>query len=111
MDRPTSTSPALRRLVSLRVGLATAFVVLVLATSAVLCAVLLQRMRAVMREDLRTRIADLAALDHGLAAIGARIATPRPLDDRIAGCRRLWRRHLAIVVVQAVTTLLAVVSS
>lgn len=61
MDRPTS-SPAPRRLVSLRVGIATAFVVLVLATSAFLCAVLLQRMRAVMREDLRTRIADLAAL-------------------------------------------------
>ncbi len=70
------------------------------------------RLDAGLFADLASgRIADLAALDHGLAAIGARIATPRPLDDRIAGCRRLWRRHLAIVVVQAVTTLLAVVSS
>ena len=61
------------------------------------------------------RIADLAALDAGLAAIGVRSGTPtmpsRPLDDRIAGGRRLWRRHLAVVVVQAALTLLAVVSS
>lgn len=57
------------------------------------------------------RIADLAALDTGLAAIGVRAGTPRPLDARIAGCRRLWRWHLAVVVAQTAMTLLAVVSS
>lgn len=57
------------------------------------------------------RIADLAALDAGLAAIGVQHAAPRPLDARIAGGRRLWRRHLAVVVVQAAMALLAVVSS
>lgn len=74
------------------------------------------RLDAGLFADLASgRIADLAALDDGLAAIGVRVATPtsppRPLDDRIAGCRRLWRRHLAVVVVQAAMTLLAVVSS
>jgi hypothetical protein len=57
------------------------------------------------------RIANLAALDDGLAAIGVRRDAPRPLDDRIAGSRRLWRWHLAVVVGQAALTLLAVVSS
>lgn len=70
------------------------------------------RLDAGLFADLASgRIADLAALDEGLGAIGVRVATPRPLDDRIAGCRRLWRRHLAIVVMQAAMTLLAVVSS
>ncbi len=57
------------------------------------------------------RIANLSALDDGLAAIGVRHAAPRPLDDRIAGGRRLWRWHLSVVVAQAAMTLLAVVSS
>jgi hypothetical protein len=57
------------------------------------------------------RIADLPALDAGLAAIGVRGNPARTLDDRIAGCRRLWRRHLVVVVVQTAMTLLAVVSS
>lgn len=57
------------------------------------------------------RIASLAALDDGLAAIGVRAGVPRPLDARIAGCRRLWRWHLAVVVAQTAMTLVAVVSS
>lgn len=70
------------------------------------------RLDAGLFADLATgRISDLAALDDGLAAIGVRAAMPRPLDDRIAGCRRLWRRHLVVVIVQAAMTLLAVVSS
>ncbi len=90
MDR--STAPAPRRLVSLRVGLATAFVVLVLATAAVLCSVLLQRMREVMREDLRARIADLAALA-ALAVDGelhARVTGPA--DEGSPAVRELRRR-------------------
>lgn len=70
------------------------------------------RLDAGLFADLASgRIADLAALDDGLAAIGVRVATSRTLDARIAGCRRLWRRHLVVVVVQAAMTLLAVVSS
>lgn len=78
------------------------------------------RLDAGLFADLASgRIADLASLDEGLAAIGARTGTPtsspidppRALDDRIAGCRRLWRRHLVAVVLQAAMTLLAVVSS
>lgn len=70
------------------------------------------RLDAGLFADLASgRIADLASLDAGLSAIGVRTGTPRPLDDRIAGCRRLWRRHLVVVVVQAMMTLLAVVSS
>ncbi len=57
------------------------------------------------------RIANLSALDDGLAAIGVQHAAPRSLDDRIAGGRRLWRWHLSVVVAQAALTLLAVVSS
>lgn len=83
MERPAFP----RRLISLRVGLATAFVALVLATSSVLCAVLLQRMRDVMREDLRTRIADLAALS-ALAVDGelhARVTGPADEGSPAAG--------------------------
>ncbi|MBX3711650.1 MAG: hypothetical protein KF800_06795 [Lysobacter sp.] len=70
------------------------------------------RLDAGLFADLASgRLADLAALDAGLAAIGVRGKPARTLDDRIAGCRRLWRRHLAVVVVQAAMTLLAVVSS
>jgi hypothetical protein len=70
------------------------------------------RLDAGLFADLASgRIADLAALDDGLAVIGVRTGKPRTLDDRIAGCRRLWRRHLVVVVVQTAMTLLAVVSS
>jgi hypothetical protein len=73
------------------------------------------RLDAGLFADLASgRIADLAALDAGLAAIGVhgvRGNLARTLDDRIAGCRRLWRRHLVVVVAQTAMTLLAVVSS
>jgi hypothetical protein len=70
------------------------------------------RLDAGLFADLASgRIAGLAALDAGLAAIGVRGDLARTLDDRIAGCRRLWRRHLVVVVVQTAMTLLAVVSS
>lgn len=73
------------------------------------------RLDAGLFADLASgRIADLAALDAGLAAIGVhgvRSNLARTLDDRIAGCRRLWRRHLVVVLVQTAMTLLAVVSS
>jgi hypothetical protein len=70
------------------------------------------RLDAGLFADLASgRIAGLATLDVGLAAIGVRGNLARTLDDRIAGCRRLWRRHLVVVVVQTAMTLLAVVSS
>jgi hypothetical protein len=73
------------------------------------------RLDAGLFADLASgRIAGLAALDAGLTAIGVRGVRgdlARTLDDRIAGCRRLWRRHLVVVVVQTAMTLLAVVSS
>lgn len=57
------------------------------------------------------RIADLAALDVGLAAIGVRKtpSRPRSLDDRLAGSRRLWRFHAIVVALMALGTGLAVV--
>lgn len=57
------------------------------------------------------RIANLFMLDAGLDAIGVHRHAPRTLDERIAGCRMWWRRHLAVVVAQTALTLLAVVSS
>ena len=57
------------------------------------------------------RIADLAALDAGLAALGVRKTPlrPRTLDDRLAGSRRLWRFHAVVVVLMMVCTGAAVV--
>lgn len=57
------------------------------------------------------RIADLAALDAGLAVfgIGKRQQATRALDDRLRGSRRLWRRHAAIVGLQAAAVAVAVV--
>ena len=57
------------------------------------------------------RIADLAALDAGLAMLGVRNAPQRPrtLDDRLAGSRRLWRFHAVVVALMAVGTGVAVV--
>jgi len=57
------------------------------------------------------RIADLAALDAGLATLGVRKTPPRPrsLDDRLAGSRRLWRFHAVVAALMAVGTGVAVV--
>lgn len=57
------------------------------------------------------RIADLAALDAGLVALGVRKTPPRPrsLDDRLAGSLRLWRFHAGVAALMAVGTAVAVV--
>ena len=57
------------------------------------------------------RIADLGALDAGLAGIGVGKGPQslRTLDDRLHGSRRLWRRHALIVGLQAASIALAVV--
>lgn len=57
------------------------------------------------------RIADLAALDAGLAALGVRKTPQRPrmLDDRLAGSRRLWRFHAVVAALMALGTGIAVV--
>ncbi|MFZ2754255.1 MAG: hypothetical protein WAZ48_12505 [Lysobacteraceae bacterium] len=57
------------------------------------------------------RIADLAALDAGLAMLGVRKPPqhPRTLDDRLAGSRRLWRFHAVVATLMAVGTGVAVV--
>ena len=57
------------------------------------------------------RIADLTALDAGLAGLGVR-NTPqrlRTLDDRLAGSQRLWRFHATVVVLMAACALIAAV--
>ncbi len=62
-------------------------------------------------DDLASgRIANLAALDVALAALGLRNTThmTRDLDDRIAGTLQLWRYHLAVVVLQTVSLAIAV---
>jgi hypothetical protein len=57
------------------------------------------------------RIADLTALDAGLATLGVRNTpqSPRTLDDRLRGSRRLWRLHAAIVALIAACAVVAVV--
>jgi hypothetical protein len=57
------------------------------------------------------QICDLAALDAGLATLGVRKApqSPRTLDDRLRGSRRLWRFHAAVAIVMAACTAIAVV--
>ncbi len=57
------------------------------------------------------RIADLAALDAGLAMLGVRKTPPRlrSLEDRLAGSRRLWRFHAVVATLMAVGTGVAVV--
>lgn len=57
------------------------------------------------------RIDDLAALDAGLSAlgIGKDKPSPRALDDRLEGARRLWRHHALIVGLQAASVAIAVV--
>jgi hypothetical protein len=57
------------------------------------------------------RIADLAALDAGLGMLGLRKAaqSPRTLDDRLQGARRLWRRHAIVAALMATLTAVAVV--
>ena len=70
------------------------------------------RLDAGLFSDLAAgRIATLGALDAGLASIGAPARAARSLDDRIAGCRGLWRRHLAVAAAQALLALLLVLSS
>jgi hypothetical protein len=57
------------------------------------------------------RIADLAALDDGLAmlGVGKRAQPPRSLDERLAGGRRLWRWHAGVGILLAASTAIAVV--
>lgn len=57
------------------------------------------------------QVGDLAALDAGLAGLGVRnnLQSPRTLDDRLHGTRRLWRRHVLIVGLQAASVAIAVV--
>ncbi len=57
------------------------------------------------------QIADLAALDAGLATLGVRKTPqpPRTLDDRLRGSRRLWRFHAAVAILIAACTAIAVV--
>ncbi len=57
------------------------------------------------------RIADLAALDAGLAMLGVRNAarSSRTLDDRLRGARRLWRFHAIVCTMMAAVTAVAVV--
>jgi class 3 adenylate cyclase len=67
-DRSLLADPAPeapRRRLSLRVGLSTAFVLMVLGTASILCTVLFVQMRGIMRQDIRERIGDIA----GLAAL------------------------------------------
>ena len=57
------------------------------------------------------RIADLTALDAGLVTLGVRKApqSPRTLDDRLRGSRRLWRFHAMVAILIAACTAIAVV--
>lgn len=57
------------------------------------------------------RIDDLAALDAGLAGLGVGKdkPSPRTLDDRLEGARRLWRRCALIVGLQTASVAVAVV--
>lgn len=57
------------------------------------------------------RIDNLAALDAALTALGVRkdSQSPRTLDDRLEGSRRLWRSHALIVGLQAASVAIAVV--
>ena len=57
------------------------------------------------------RIGDLTALDAGLVTLGVRKTpqSPRTLDDRLKGSRRLWRFHATVVVLIAACTAIAVV--
>ena len=94
-------------------GDAVAVVLLVLVLSSVERYLALRlRFDAGLFADLADgRIADLAALDAGLAMLGVRNAPQRPrtLDDRLAGSRRLWRFHAVVVALMAVGTGVAVV--
>lgn len=56
-------------------------------------------------------IADLGALDAGLAALGIRKAAQsnRTLADRLQGARRLWRYYALVAILMAVFTTATVV--
>jgi hypothetical protein len=57
------------------------------------------------------RIADLVALDRGLAmlGVGKRPQPSRTLDERFAGSRRLWRWHAGVAILLTISTAAAVV--
>lgn len=61
----------------------------------------------------RGDIASLHELDQALATLGLRAetATPRPLDARIAGTRRLLLRHAFVVGLQTLAMAFAIVSA
>ncbi len=105
--RPTSSSPSTaeslaavpgppRRRLSLRVGLSTAFVLMVLGTASVLCTVLFVQMRGIMRQDIRERIGDIA----GLAALtldgDLHAQVTGPADENTDAFRTLKARLQAV---------------
>jgi class 3 adenylate cyclase len=105
--RPTSASPSTAhslasvadappRRLSLRVGLSTAFVLMVLGTASILCTVLFVQMRGIMRQDIRERIGDIA----GLAALtldgDAHAQVTGPADENTDAFRTLKTRLQAV---------------
>ncbi len=84
----------------------TAWSTLVLALPERVLALRLRFDRGLFAELADGRIASLQALDDALSPW--RVApsdTPRPLDARIAGTLRLWRHHAAVVGLQALLCL------
>lgn len=76
------------------------------------CLALRIRFDAGLWTDLASgRITDLAGLDAGLAMLGfgRRTASPRTLDQRLSGTRRLWRWHAVVAILLATATAVAVV--
>ncbi|MCK6575270.1 hypothetical protein L6V77_29740 [Myxococcota bacterium] len=105
--RPTSSPPSTaeslaplpglpRRRLSLRVGLSTAFVLMVLGTASILCTVLFVQMRGIMRQDIRERIGDIA----GLAALtldgDLHAQVTGPADENTDAFRTLKARLQAV---------------
>lgn len=84
----------------------TAWSTLVLALPERVLALRLRFDRGLFAELADGRIASLQALDNALSPWrAAPSGTPRPLDARIAGTLRLWRRHAAVVGLQALLCL------
>jgi class 3 adenylate cyclase len=105
--RPTSSPPSTaeslaplpglpRRRLSLRVGLSTAFVLMVLGTASILCTILFVQMRGIMRQDIRERIGDIA----GLAALtldgDLHAQVTGPADENTDAFRTLKARLQAV---------------
>lgn len=85
-----------------------AWAVLVLALPERVLALRLRFDRGLFSDMAEARIASLQALDAALSRWRATApGAPRPLDARIAGTLRLWRRHAAAVGAQALLCLLA----